>query len=164
MIQYRESTAVIFLLLFAACSRSPRGQRFTYTFSMESINNFRVELQLNPDSSWMVARYNYFFDRFGGSSTVLERDGKLTDREHATFVRLLKKSGIIEMKESYGFDSEEDIGSSVIYMLSLTPEGDKTHYISIRENADDRFSDAFREMILYSGSFLNNKLEGEAAD
>lgn len=163
MIQYRESTVVILLLLFTAFTMSPRGQQFTYTFSMESINNFRVTLQLNPDSSWMVARYNYFFDRFGGSSSVLERDGKLTDQEHAAFVKLLKKSGIEFMKESYGFDSEENIGCSVIYMLSLTPEGGKTLYINIRENAEDRFSDAFREMILYSSLFLNNKLETDSA-
>lgn len=66
------------------------------------------------------------------------------------------------MEESYGFDTKEDTGSSIIYMLSFAPKGGKTRYLTIRENATDGFSNAFRELIQYSGSFLNNKLEEEA--
>jgi len=155
-----NAIVVILLLLLAGCSRSPRGEQFSYSFSMESINNYRVELQLHPDSSWTATRYNYFFDRFGGAPSALERAGQLTDEEYARFSRLLEKSGLEGMDESYGFDSEEDTGNSVIYMLSLTPEGEETHYVTIRENASSRFSDGFRDLILYSGSFLNSKLEG----
>ena len=159
MTRYSGTTVVILLLLLTACSRSPRGELFSYTFSMESINNFKVELQLQPDSTWQAARINYFFDRFGGPPSALEREGKLTDREHATFARLLEKSEIEEMEESYGFDNEDDNSNAIVYMLSLTPEGGETRFVTIRENVEYRFPDAFRELILYSGNFLNEKLE-----
>lgn len=159
MTRFSGATAVILLLLLTACSRSPRGELFSYTFSMESINNFKVELELQPDSTWQAARINYFFDRFGGPPSALAREGRLTDREHAAFARLLQKSEIEKMEESYGFDNEDDNSNAIIYMLSLTPEGGETCFVTIRENAEDRFSDAFRELILYSGNFLNEKLE-----
>jgi hypothetical protein len=128
---------------------------------MESINNFRVELLIHPDSSWQAVRHNFYFDRFGGASSDLQKEGRLTAEEYASFSMLLDRSGMKGMKESYGFDGEESTGNAIVYMLSLTREGSDTHYVTIRENAGDRFSDAFKELILFSGMFLNDKLAEE---
>ncbi|MDD2512592.1 MAG: hypothetical protein PHH64_00325 [Proteiniphilum sp.] len=157
----RGITAMIFLLLLAACSKNSCEQQFSYTFSMESINNFRVELLIHPDSSWQAVRHNFYFDRFGGASSDLQKEGRLTAEEYASFSMLLDRSGMKGMKESYGFDGEESTGNAIVYMLSLTREGSDTHYVTIRENAGDRFSNAFKELILFSGMFLNDKLAEE---
>ncbi len=42
--------SVLFLFCLIDCNGSSGLKDFTYRYSMESIGNFKVEFQLNPDS------------------------------------------------------------------------------------------------------------------
>lgn len=151
---------IFFLLCMGGCKESAGPVNFTYTYSMESIDNFKVEFRINPDSTWEIARYNNFFDRKGDDSTALLVNGKLTNDEFDMFEKLIRDSDFRSLADSYGFEGEESIGNDIIYLLSLTQdEGSK--FVSIREDAGYQFTKEFHALIKFTGDYLNEKLTGE---
>ncbi len=151
---------IIFLLSMGGCKESPGPVNFTYTYSMESLHNFKVEFRINPDSTWDIARYNNFFDRRGDDSTALLVRGKLTSDEFDKFRKLIRDSDFHHMDDSYGFEGEESIGNDIIYMLSLTQD-EESKFVSIREDAGYQFTKEFRALIKFTGDYLNEKLAAE---
>lgn len=147
-----------FLLLFllVGCKNSSiELENFTYTFTMESPRAFKMEFQLNPDSTYQIRQYNYFFDNFEGTQRPDIKEGKLTSEEYAAFESRLAKSDIEKMKDSYGFENP-DADNTIVYIVHLQQEGmDK--YVSINENSMDNFSPGFVELINYTAQFTNSK-------
>lgn len=148
------------LLWLNACNHDPDLGKFTYTYSMESINNFRVDFQLNPDSTWQIGRYNFFFDRFDDKQAPQLLNGKLTEEEYNRFSKLISDSRLGEMGDSYGFDKEEVIGNDIVIMFSLI-RGDESKFVSIREDSEEQFTKGFRALISFTGQFLDEKLADE---
>ena len=48
--------------IIASCTSTPTMGDFTYNYSMENVNNFKIEFELNADASFKITQYNYFFD------------------------------------------------------------------------------------------------------
>lgn len=136
------------LLLWGACS-APSSQQladFTYKFSMESAGNFKVEFQLNPDSSYTIARNNYFFDRFEGTSRPIEKKGVLSRQEFEKFGSLLQKSNLHSMDDAYGFGENTDSENSIVYVVELV-QSEKSKFVTINAGSPRNFAEAFTELI-----------------
>lgn len=132
-------------------------EHYTYRFSMESVGNYKVEFQLNPDTTFAITQNNYFFDKFDGKNRSMEIDGILTDVEFDTFKGLISESRIHKMKDSYGFDDDENLDNSIIYIIELTQEG-KSKYVVINASSNQNFSTDFTELVSYTNEFLNARL------
>lgn len=145
----------LLILVSFACNHSPDISEFTYTFSMESVGNFKVEFQMNPDSTYKISRYNYFFDNFEGKKKPEYREGKLTENEFATFQKLINGSHLDEMKDAYGFDNPTK-DRSIIYMVTLS-RGEESKYVSINSDTHEKFSKDFRRLIEYTNTFINSQ-------
>ncbi|SFS40953.1 hypothetical protein SAMN05216365_10548 [Porphyromonadaceae bacterium NLAE-zl-C104] len=151
---------LLVLLLFCSfgCDRSSGLKDFTYRYSMESIGNFKVELQLNPDSTYQIGRYNYFFDKFKGKVRPYIKEGILTPDEFDRFAKLIKGSKLEKMDDAYGFDRKGDIDNSIVYMIELRQD-EQSKFVSVNANTDEHLPDGFNRLITFTGEFISDKME-----
>lgn len=149
---------VLSILLVAGCGNSTGLKDFTYKYSMESAGNFRVEFQLNPDSSYAISQNNYFFDRFEGASRPVEKEGVLSQQEFEKFRELISKSGINKMDDSYGFEEEENSDNSIMYVVELIQNGE-SNFVSINAGSRQDFPKAFTGLIEYTNDYINVNLK-----
>ncbi len=145
--------SMLFIIGFG-CKRTSTIEDFTYTYSMENVNNFKIEFQLVSDSTYEISQFNYFFDNFEGNKKPIVTKGKLDNEEFSRFEKLIEKSDINSMKDSYGFENETD--NDVVYMIGLEQE-DKTKFVSINLNAIDSFSQEFKDLISYTNTIISAK-------
>lgn len=151
-------------ILFLGCnsknSESSRGsltemEEYTYKFSMESLGNYKVDFQLNPDSTYQINQQNYFFDRYSGTGNPTSRQGKLTADEFDQFDKLVRESDLYGMDDSYGFDDNTD--SSIMYIIELR-EGENVKYVSVNPEVAHNFSVEFTDLIESTTKFMDSKL------
>ena len=98
-------------------TRLTEMEEFTYTFSMESVGNYKVDFQMNPDSTFQIEQQDYFFDRYAKKSSPNIRQGTLSSEEFAKFDKLIRESDLYSMEDSNGFDEISD--NSLIYLVEL---------------------------------------------
>ncbi|MDD4415697.1 MULTISPECIES: hypothetical protein [Proteiniphilum] len=159
MIRYKLSIVAIAIFMFAGCKRSnPELMDFTYKFTMESIGNYKVEFQMNSDSTYKIEQNNYFFDKYEGVSRPVVRQGNLTTEEYIELRELVSKSGINDMRESYGFEKNNNLQNSILYIIELVQNG-QSKFISINANGGERFPDDFNRLIETTGDFIDYKLD-----
>lgn len=149
---------ILFVSCFIGCDHSSGLKDFTYIYSMESINNFKVEFQLNPDSTYQIGRYNYFFDKYEGKARPLFKDGKLTRDEFDMFGKLIAGSKLEKMNDSYGFDRSGDADNSIVYMIELK-QNEKSKFVSVNAGTDEHLPDNFNRLVAFTGKFISDKME-----
>lgn len=142
------------VILFLRCDNRSELKNFTYTYTMESTGVYKVELQITSDTIFRIRSYNYFFDNFEKEKRSIVKEGKLSEKEFATFKQLLIKSRLGSMKDSYGFDTPTNTGISVIYIFHLK-QGEKEKYVSVKENSSENFSVHFIKLIDFTNTFIN---------
>ncbi|RNC64595.1 hypothetical protein D7D25_10830 [Proteiniphilum sp. X52] len=125
---------------------------------MESVNNFKVEFQLNPDSTYQITRHNYFFDKFEGKARPLIKEGILTQEEFDIFAGLIARSKLGKMKDAYGFDRKGDVDNSIVYMVELKQD-EKSKFVSVNSGTDEHLPDGFNHLIAFTGEFISDKME-----
>lgn len=145
-------------LLTLGCD-NPNNTYFTYGFSMENVNNFKIELELKPDSTYKILKNNYFFDRFEGTQRPLNKSGKLSESEFNLFKNLINRNKIEKMKDAYGFD-DQNIEREIVYIIRITRNG-KSKFVSINANANVILSNDFLNLINHTTSFINNKIKAD---
>jgi hypothetical protein len=143
--------------MVTSCRDNTGLQDFIYKYSMESAGNFKVEFQLNPDSTFTIAQNNYFFDRFEGISRPIENEGVLSQQEFEKFSELICKSDIGKMDDAYGFEEKENLDNSIIYVVELIQNGE-SKFVSINAISRQNFSKAFIELIEYTNDYINANL------
>lgn len=149
--------SVLFLFCLIGCDHSSGLKDFTYRYSMENINNFKVEFQLNSDSTYQIGQYNYFFDKFEGKARPLLKDGKLTKDEFDMFSQLIASSKLEKMDDSYGFDRDGDADNSIVYMIELK-QNEKSKFVSVNTNTGEHLPDGFNRLIAFTGKFIDDKM------
>ena len=148
------------LVVFSGCTTTPPLNDFTYTYSMENVNNFKIEFQLNSDATFKISQYNFFFDNFEKSKKPFTTEGTLESNEFSTFKQLLQQSNIHEMDDSYGFDENTASEADILYMIELKQDG-KSKYVSINDNDANSFSEKFTELISYTTKIISTKNKAE---
>lgn len=155
MLKIKELSIILLILYIRGCKDASDSENFAFKYSKESINNYKVEFQLNPDSTYKIGLYNYFFDNYERAKRPQYKEGKLSKKEYEIFNELIDKSDIKRMKDSYGFDNTTD--NSIIYMFELT-RGGKTKYVTINANTNHKFFNSFNRLIEYTSNFINEKI------
>ena len=148
--------ATLFALIITSCTSTPTMNDFTYTYSMENVNNFKIEFQLNSDSTFKITQLNLFFDNFENTKKPISTEGTLNKKEFSTLKELLQQSNINDMEDSYGFNENTDEDSDVLYMIELKQKGE-SKYVSINANKANTFSEKFTELISYTTTIISAK-------
>lgn len=147
----------LFILAMVGCKKNTDLKDFTYKYSMESAGNFKIEFEMNPDSTFKIIQNNYFFDRFEGTSRPIKNEDNLTKSEFEEFSRLLQNSDIYEMKDSYGFRDNENTDNSILYIVELNQNGE-SKFVSVNAITQQDFPKEFTELIQYTNDFINKNL------
>lgn len=161
MTQRKLIGSFIFVVLLFGCNGkggdngSSHLKNYTYRFSMENSGNYKVDFQMNPDSTFQIEQQNYFFDRQAGTNTPHSKQGVLSAEEFSRLNQLVIESDIFGLDDSYGFDENSD--NSIIYTVELH-QGEKVKYVTINADTDHRFSNKFSELIAFTTKLMNDKL------
>jgi hypothetical protein len=140
------------LISFAGCRKSLND--FTFHYSMESVNNYKLMLSLNSDKTYKIEKHNYFMDNHSNKQAPVIREGILTEEEYNEAVKHLSACNFFRMKDSYGFDKDANQGmGDIMYQIAFRTEG-KEKYISIRNSDDNRFPVSFIKLLRYISGFL----------
>ncbi|WP_418892640.1 hypothetical protein [Limibacterium fermenti] len=147
---------IVSLFLICGCNSYSDNLPFTYKYSIESMGNFKVNFELNSDSTYKISQFNYFFDRLEGRKRAFLKDGKLTKQEFITFQTLISASKIERLKDTYGF---EDAASEreIIFMIELIRNG-KSKYVSINSHTSNKFPKHFPDLIKHTNEFISEKI------
>ena len=158
-IQKKWLAVVGLLLILCAISCKREVKPFTFSYSMESVNSYKVMLSFGSDKQYRVERYNYFMDNFAHKRDPKIIDGVMTDAEYNRLATLVAESDLLSMDDSYGFDKAPTGGlGDIVYQISYTCGGEEK-YISIRSTEGQRYSDAFVELVREITRFNNEKLK-----
>ena len=146
------------LVLLSACFTGCKKELkdFSFSYSMESVDNYKLMVLFDSDKTFRIEEYNYYMDNFAKKRDPKIMEGTLTDEEFASLKPILQKCNFIKMKDSYGFEEEtnRDLGD-IMYQVSFTTEG-KEKFISIRNSDTGQFSASFVKLIGFINTFLNN--------
>lgn len=146
----------LFAIIISSCTSTPTMGDFTYNYSMENVNNFKIEFQLNADASFKITQYNFFFDNFENTKKPISTEGSLDNDEFSTFKNLLQESNLENMEDSYGFDEISASEADILHMLELNQDG-KSKFISINATGADPFPEKFTELIAYTNTIISDK-------
>ncbi len=146
----------VILIFLSGCSNKKELEEFSFTYSMESVDNYKMVVTFDSDQNYKLEEFNYFFDNMANKKDPKISEGKLTDKEFEEIQKLLSKSKLFEMEDSYGFDKEynRDLGD-IMYQISFSTK-DKDKFISIRSAENQQFSSEFMNLIGYINSFMNS--------
>ncbi len=146
----------VMLICLSGCSNKKEFEEFSFTYSMESVDNYKMVVTFDSDQNYKLEEYNYFFDNMANKKDPKISEGKLTDKEFGEIQKLLSKSKLFEMEDSYGFDKEynRDLGD-IMYQVSFSTK-DKDKFISIRTTENQQFSSGFISLIGYINTFINS--------
>ena len=148
------SLLILFSLTFNSCKKELKD--FSFSYSMESVDSYKLVLQFNDDQTFRLEEYNFYMDNMEKKRDPKIVEGKLTEDEFKALKPLLANCDFFDMKDSYGFEKEPDpVFSDIIYQISFSTEG-KEKYISIRNTKTSEFSSSFIEVLDYIKVFLKN--------
>jgi hypothetical protein len=140
------------LTMFGGCRKSLND--FTFNYSMESVNNYKLMFTLSSDKTYKIEEHNYFIDNHSNKQEPVVREGSLTDEEYGEALKYLSACDFFKMKDSYGFDKDPAQGlSNILYQIAFHTEG-KEKYVSIRNSEDNRYPASFISLLRYVSNFL----------
>lgn len=144
----------VVMMLCGCLSCQTRLEDFTFTYSLESPGNYKIQVYFDDQRNYKVERYNYFMDNFARKRDPKILEGTLTDAEFEQVQAALGEAGIFDMKDSYGFEKEvssEDMGEVLtqVYLKS----GGQEKYISIRDMMNEKFPRGYIRLVKFINQF-----------
>lgn len=101
----RITLFAILLVLLSACFTGCKKELkdFSFSYSMESVDNYKLMVLFDSDKTFRIEEYNYYMDNFAKKRDPKIMEGTLTDEEFASLKPILQKCNFFKMKDSYGF-------------------------------------------------------------
>ena len=144
------------ILLFMTGCREQKPIDFSFRYTMESVNNYKMILIFGSDKSYTIEEHNYFMDNHAGTYNPVVRQGTLTDSELEEIRTLLTACRFFKMKDAYGFDVPDNTTlGNIIYQIDYVADG-KEKMISIRSSPLLQLPKSYSELLIYISLFLKN--------
>lgn len=141
---------ILFLaLLITGCGT--KSDDFTLSFTMESIDTYRLSIAISQNRTYIIQQQNLLFDAFAGKEQINTSQRTLNEEEFSELKSLIAASRLFKMKDSYGFNKEPDDSdpfSDMIYQINYT-ENHKTKNITIRVDSKDLYPEKFLQLIQF---------------
>ncbi|MCL1932534.1 MAG: hypothetical protein FWF53_01785 [Candidatus Azobacteroides sp.] len=147
------------ILLLAGCTTNPKD--FKLIFTMESINAYKLSIEISNDKSYRIRQQNLFFDAYVKKEQINSAEGKLTDEEFSELTKRITDSRLFTMKNTYGFSNKDDSKDpleSLIYQIDYT-EGSKSKFILIHPNPDDAYPGNLSKLINFLSNYTSAHLQ-----
>jgi hypothetical protein len=140
------------VLTLGACS-DKQSADFEFTYSMESINNYKMTITLKSDSTYAYSTHNFFMDTHAGKAEPETKTGKLSNEELKELKQLLKNANLFNMKDSYGFEDESADFQNIIYNIQYR-DGEKKKEITIRPSETNSYSTNYLKLMIYINNLI----------
>lgn len=146
--------SIFMLFVCSGCKKELKD--FSFTYIMESVDNYKLQISFDSDKTYRIEECNYSMANFEKKPNFNIKEGALTNEEYAIIKELLTRCNFFKMKDIYGFDNGENCNlGDIIYQISFVSEG-KEKLISIRDSDTGQFSGSFVKLIGYINTFLNS--------
>ncbi len=146
---------ILVVAMGLGCLSCQKGlEDYTFTYSMESPGNYKIQVYFDDEGHYKVERFNYFMDNMANRQAPKILEGELTDEELARVTEVLTEADLFAMEDSYGFEEVADsknLGDVLtqIYMKS----GSQEKYISIRNMLSETFPMGYIELVNFINQF-----------
>ena len=134
---------------------SPEPKEFSYTFTMESVDAYKISLTIDHNKQYTIEEQQVLFDRRSNSYNPKIKKGTINEEEFKQFIKLLTKSNLYNMKDSYGFEDEEDQALHDVLYYIIYKADNKEKYITIRLDKSTKFPASFTKLIEFTNQFAN---------
>ncbi len=148
--------SMLLMLSLTGCKKGLSDFAFSYT--MESVENYKVVLTVNSDRSYRLDVANYYMAKQSGQFEPKVAEGTLTDAEFNAFSHLLGETDFFAMKDSYGFEADAS-ELNIMYQVYFKTGG-KDKYISIRDSEANKFPASFLQLLEYINTFIGEHKVG----
>lgn len=143
-------------LLWGLCSGCRQElKEFTFSYTAESVNNYKFVVTFGSDSTYRIEKYNYYMDNFEGKRRPVIQEGRLSEGAFQSLKERLKKSDLFSLKDAYGFKEKETRWSSssqLIYQISLRTEG-KEKFVTYKRS--EELPASFIRLLQFVNTFLS---------
>lgn len=80
------------LVLLSACFTGCKKELkdFSFSYSMESVDNYKLMVLFDSDKTFRIEEYNYYMDNFAKKRDPKIMEGTLTDEEFASLKPILQ--------------------------------------------------------------------------
>lgn len=140
---------IITVLIISLTGCKQNINNFTFTYTLESVNNYKVKVTFNDKKDYIIEEYTYFFDRMSGKHEPKEVSGKLSEEEFSSIKNMIENSQIFCLRDSYGFDQNSDI----LFQVNLEADG-KEKFVLMREIDNKELPKDFVQLIKYINEFI----------
>lgn len=128
---------------------------FTFSYTVESVNNYKLVLTFNSDSTYQLEKYNYYMDNFERKRRPEIQKGRLTANEFESLKQKLEESKLFSMKDAYGFEENETRwsgSSAILHQVYIRADG-KEKFVTCKESA--KLPVSFIDLIQFVNTFLS---------
>lgn len=148
-------SSMLFLIggLCSSCRQELKA--FTFSYTAESVNNYKFVVTFGSDSTYRIEKYNYYMDNFEGKRRPFVAEGRLSDETFRLLKERLEKSDVFSLKDAYGFKEQETRWSSssqLIYQISLRTEG-KEKFVTYKRA--EELPSSFVRLLQFVNTFVS---------
>lgn len=140
-------------IVLASCSN--KSSDFSLTYTMESVDNYKVALSIKSDKTYMIEEINYFHDNYAKKRDPKIVEGIFTEEEFEVVRDKIFDAGLFKMENTYGFkDGKPNDFGNIMYQIYFG-NGGKEKYISISYDKDNVYPLSFIELFNYLNEFIS---------
>lgn len=146
------------MTVYISCCKESKINAFTYSYTIENKTNFKIEFQINPDTTYSIKKYNYFFDNFEQKKRLIEHSGTLEKRTFEHLIRLVNESNIGKMAHSYGFNDISPSDDIITYTVILSYQ-QTIEFVTININSSSvHLPKSFLKLVKFTNDLQQNLL------
>jgi hypothetical protein len=146
------------LILLCGCRSTPTD--FSLFFTVESVDIYTLSLEIQKDKFYYIRQQNIYLDKNDGQEHISTSQGIMSEEDFANLRQLIAKSSLFNLKDSYGFDQEDEKNdplSDLVYQLTYT-QGKKNKFITLRLKPDDKYPESLIQLIQFLSQFTSKNL------
>lgn len=145
---------LVLVLLCCGCRREWKD--FTFSYTAESVGNYKLVATFRSDSTFRIEKYNYYMDNFEKKKRPDIREGRLSAFEFEACEQHLRESDLFSLQDAYGYKKDETAQASpsdIIYQVYLQTEA-KEKFITYKNSRE--LSPSFRQLLKWIHAFLSD--------
>lgn len=140
-------------LILTSCNN--KSADFSFTFTMESVDNYKVALTVKSDKTYMIEEINYFHDNYAKKRDPKMVEGIFSEEEFEIVWEKIFDAGLFKMEDTYGFkNGKPDDFGNIMYQIYFGTGG-KEKYISISYDKNNVYPLSFIELFNYLNEFIS---------
>ncbi len=133
--------------LFVSCQQKQPLDEFTFLYTLEVVNNYKISLSFDSQKKFRKEVANYYMDNMEKVQRPEIEEGILTDEQFETLKKKLEAADIPSMKEAYGFQQKRPQATQDMLMQVVLTQKAKKKYVSIQYDKDLKLPAGFIELL-----------------